>query len=80
MQVLQAVEGDTVTIRLPDAPKDADPKHTLELRQIAEAKLVMTDALMDQARADQDAHPIDEDDEIETVEISDTAEAEEETH
>ncbi|WP_417309172.1 ribosome maturation factor RimP [Devosia sp.] len=71
---------ETVTIRLPDAQQDADPKHVLPLKMLAEAKLVMSDALMDKARDDQAAYPIDEDDEIETVEINDNADPEEETH
>jgi len=47
---------------------------------LAEAKLVMTDALMNMARVDQEEYPIDEDDEIETVELGDEADSEEETH
>jgi ribosome maturation factor RimP len=43
---------------------------------MAEAKLVMTDALMEKARIDQEAHPID-DDETETVEFQDTDDSEE---
>ena len=44
-----------------------------------EAKLVMTDALMEKARLDQEAHPID-DDETETVEFQDIDEDSEEIH
>ena len=59
-----------MTIRLPDAPGGTDPDHKLAFSTIAEAKLVMTDKLMDMARADQELHPID-DDETETVEFAD---------
>lgn len=78
--LIAAVDDETVTITLPDAPKDTDPDHKLPLRLLAEAKLVMTDALMNMARADQDEYPIDEDEEIETVELGDEADSEEETH
>jgi ribosome maturation factor RimP len=64
------VDDEGVTIILPDAPGGTDPNHKLSFVNIAEAKLVMTDKLMDQARADQELHPID-DDETETVEYSD---------
>jgi ribosome maturation factor RimP len=67
-----------VTIKLPDAPKGEDPNHRLPLSMLAEAKLVMTDALMNMARDDQAEHPIDEDEDIETVELpSDDPEADE---
>ena len=65
-----AVDDAGVTIRLPDAPGGTDPDHKLSFATIAEAKLVMTDKLMDLARADQELHPID-DDETETVEYAD---------
>lgn len=68
---IAAVDEQTVTIRLPDAPDGQDPDHKLPLRLIGEAKLVMTDALLGMARADQDQHPIDDDDEIETVDVAD---------
>jgi ribosome maturation factor RimP len=77
---IAAVDDETVTIKLPDAPKDTDPNHVLPLRLLAEAKLVMTDALMNMAQVDQQEFPIDEDDEIETVELGDEADSEEETH
>ncbi len=64
------VDADGVTIILPDAPGGTDPNHKLSFVSIAEAKLVMTDKLMDMARADQELHPID-DDETETVEYAD---------
>ncbi|HTJ55979.1 MAG TPA: ribosome maturation factor RimP [Devosiaceae bacterium] len=67
--IIKAADADSVTMTLPDAPKDQDPDHKLLLIGIAEAKLIMTDALINMARADQEEHPIDEDEEIETVEL-----------
>jgi len=67
---IKAVDADSITITLPDAPGGTDPDHKLPLANLAEAKLVMTDALMEKARLDQEAHPID-DDETETVEYAD---------
>ena len=66
---ISAVTDDTVTIHLPDAPKDTDPNHVLPLNAIAEAKLVMTDKLLNMAEADQDENPIDEGDDVETIEL-----------
>ncbi|WP_375451176.1 ribosome maturation factor RimP [uncultured Devosia sp.] len=67
---IKAADADSFTITLPDAPAGTDPDHTLALANLAEAKLVMTDALMEKARIDQEAHPLD-DDETETIEIAD---------
>ena len=67
---ITAVDENGVTITLPDAPGGTDPNHKLAFSTIAEAKLVMTDKLMDMARADQELHPI-ADDETETVEYAD---------
>ncbi len=64
------VDDEGVTIILPDAPGGTDPNHKLAFATIADAKLVMTDKLMDMARAEQELHPID-DDETETVEYAD---------
>ena len=66
---IKGVDDEAVTITLPDAPGGTDPDHRLLLSTLAEAKLVMTDALMEKARLDQEAHPID-DDETETVEYA----------
>jgi ribosome maturation factor RimP len=79
------VDDEAVTIKLPDAPKGEDPNHRLPLAMLAEAKLVMTDALMDMASVDQAEFPIDDDEDIETVEVpqtdidTDSADSEEET-
>ncbi len=67
--IIAAATDDTVTITLPDAPHGADPNHVLPLAAIAEAKLVMTDRLLNLAKADQEENPIDDDEEIETVEL-----------
>lgn len=66
---IKAADAETVTITLPDVPKGDEPDHKLPLRLLAEAKLVMTDKLMNMAQLDQEEFPIDEDDEIETVEL-----------
>jgi len=73
---IKAVDDEAVTITLPDAPTGTDPDHRLPFTSLGEAKLVMTDALMEKARLDQEAHPID-DDETETVEFQDTDDSEE---
>lgn len=74
-----AVDDEAVTIKLPDVPKGEDPNHRLPLIMLAEAKLVMTDALMNMAQADQAEHPIDDDDDIETVEANEVTDSLEET-
>ncbi len=66
-----AADGESVTIRLPDAPSNESADHRLPLHLIGEAKLVMTDALLNRARDDQAEHPIDDDPDIETVELMD---------
>jgi len=66
---IAAVDDESVTIKLPDVPKGEDPNHRLPLSLLAEAKLVMTDALMNMARDDQAEHPIDDDEDIETIEL-----------
>lgn len=78
---IKAVDTEAVVITVPDAPTGTDPDHRLLLSTLAEAKLVMTDALMEKARIEQELHPID-DDETETVEIAanDDDNISEETH
>jgi ribosome maturation factor RimP len=68
--IIKAADDESVTITLPDAPKDQDPDHKLPLAMLAEAKLIMTDALINMAQADQEEHPIDEGEDLETVEIA----------
>jgi ribosome maturation factor RimP len=70
--IIKAADDESVTITLPDAPKEQDPDHRLPLNMLSEAKLVMTDALLHMARSDQEEHPLDDDPEIETIELSDT--------
>ncbi|WP_291306959.1 MULTISPECIES: ribosome maturation factor RimP [unclassified Devosia] len=70
--IISAVGDDTVTIHLPDAPRDTDPDHVLPLGAIAEAKLLMTDKLLHMAEADQEANPIDAGDDVETIEVDST--------
>lgn len=80
--LIDAVTDDTVTVKLPDVPKDTDPLFVLPLASIAEAKLVMTDKLMNMAQLDQEENPIDEGDDVETVELdpTDTEDISEETN
>lgn len=67
---IAAADDETVTITLPDAPVGTDADHRLPLSMLAEAKLVMTDALLARARSDQEQHPIDDGEDIETVELT----------
>jgi ribosome maturation factor RimP len=68
--IIKAVDADSVTVTLPDVPTGTDPDFKLPLMLLAEAKLVMTDALMNMAQVDQEEFPIDDDEEIETVELT----------
>lgn len=43
------VEGERVTILLPDAPADAENRVALDIRDMAEAKLVLTDAVIEES-------------------------------
>jgi ribosome maturation factor RimP len=67
--LIKAADEESFTVTLSDAPRDQGPDHRLQLAMLAEAKLVMTDALINMARADQEEHPIDDDADIETVEL-----------
>lgn len=81
--LIKAVDGDHVVITLPDVPKGTEPDFKLPLALLAEAKLVMTDKLMNLAQVDQEEFPIDDDEDIETVEIPNESEEDastEETH
>jgi ribosome maturation factor RimP len=65
---IAACDDDSVTIQLPDVPEGQPAEFRLPLGEIAEAKLIMTDALLEAARLDQETHsPLDSPD-IETVE------------
>lgn len=62
-------DDQTVSIRLSDAKKDEDRPHVLPLASIGDAKLMMTDRLLDAARKAQDETPdFDADDpDVETI-------------
>ncbi|UXN74304.1 hypothetical protein N8D56_03520 [Devosia sp. A8/3-2] len=79
--VIKATDEEALTITVPDAPAGTNPDHRLLFTTPADAKLVMTDALMEKARLDRELHPID-DDETETVEIAanDDEDISKETH
>ncbi|MGJ8528715.1 ribosome maturation factor RimP [Maritalea sp.] len=63
---IEAVEGNQVLLRLPDIPAGQEDLHKIEIENLAEAKLLMTDKLLDEARARQkEASPLDNE-EIET--------------
>jgi ribosome maturation factor RimP len=66
-----AADDETFTIRLPEAPKDTDPNFRLPLANLAEAKLIMTDALMDMARTAQEENDPLDNPELETEEDED---------
>ena len=68
--IIKAVDEHSVTVTLPDAPKDQHPDHRLPLNLLGDAKLVMTDALLNMARTDQQENPIDDDEDIETIEVT----------
>ena len=75
-------DDDTFSIRLPDAPAGTDPVHVLPLALLAEAKLLMTDKLLDAARERQAENPdYDEaDEDVETIiEQTDGGDADERT-
>ena len=46
-------DAESVTIKLPDVPEGADAEFKLPLAEIAEAKLMMTDVLLEAAREQQ---------------------------
>lgn len=68
--IIKAVDDESVTVTLPDVPEGQEPDRRLPLAMFGEAKLVMTDALLNMARADQEDHPIDDDEDIETIEMN----------
>lgn len=66
--VIETSDDKTVTVRLNDTPEGADPLHRLPLSALADAKLVMTDRLLELAAADPELNDTLDDPEIETVE------------
>jgi len=65
--LIKETDGQNVTICLPDVPEGADPVHVLPLYNIAEAKLILTNELLDAARLEQENDPAPESDGIETI-------------
>lgn len=57
----------TVTIDLPDVPEGGDKLHKLAFTDIAEAKLILTDALLEAARLEQQNDDSLNDPDLETV-------------
>ncbi|VAW21727.1 Bacterial ribosome SSU maturation protein RimP [hydrothermal vent metagenome] len=64
---IEGADEQNVTICLPDVPEGADPVHILPLANIAEAKLILTDSLLEAARLEQENDPALDDDDIETI-------------
>lgn len=64
--IIEGVEGNKVLVRLPDVPEGGEDLHRIEIENLAEAKLVMTDKLLEEARARQEAASPLSDPEIET--------------
>ena len=63
---IDSVADNKVMIFLPDVPEGGQQIHEIEIQNLAEAKLMMTDKLLDEARARQEAaNPLDNS-EIET--------------
>ncbi|MCZ8184900.1 MAG: ribosome maturation factor RimP [Beijerinckiaceae bacterium] len=46
---IDGVEGEKVAILLPDVAEGAEPRHWLEIRDIQEARLVLTDAVIEES-------------------------------
>jgi len=46
---IDAAEGESVTILLPDVPAEEDRRVTLDLRDMSEARLVLTDAVIEES-------------------------------
>ncbi len=46
---IDAVEGENVAILLPDVPEGEDQRRVLDMRDIAEARLVLTDAVIEES-------------------------------
>lgn len=67
-------DEETFSIRLPDAPAGTEPVHTLPLALLADAKLVMTDKLLEEARQRQTDDPDYDasDEDVETIYTDET--------
>lgn len=66
--MLEGVEDDQIVLNLPDVPMGADPIVRLPLSGLAEAKLIMTDALLEAARIAQENDTSLDDPDLEQVE------------
>jgi ribosome maturation factor RimP len=73
--VIELSDDTSVTIKLPDVPEGANDLHVLPLADIAEAKLMLTDALLEAARLEQK-----DDDTLDNSEIETIADISEETN
>ena len=65
---ITAADDETVSIRLPDTPEGVDPVHTIPLVALSEAKLILTDKLLEEAAKEQELDDTLDDPDIETVE------------
>jgi len=65
--LIKGSDEKNVTICLPDVPEGADPIHVLPLTNIGEAKLILTDRLLEAARLEQENDPVPDEDGIETI-------------
>lgn len=74
---IDAVEGEKVTILLPDVPEGEDQRPVLDIRDIAEARLVLTDAVIEESlrrgKAALEAAGLDEDGEEDGAEVPEEA-------
>jgi ribosome maturation factor RimP len=66
--LIEKSDAQTVTLCLPDAPGGVDPLHVIPFSALAEAKLVMTDRLLEMAKKDENLNAALDDPDIETVE------------
>ncbi len=65
--LIEGTDGISVTIILPDVPEGADPAAVLPLADIAEAKLILTDRLLETARREQENEPALDNPDVETL-------------
>lgn len=68
--VIEGVDDGHAIINVPDMPEGADPIFKLALDNIGEAKLIMTDKLLEEAAKRQAENPEPEDPDVETIEIT----------
>ncbi len=64
---IEGSDGQNIAICLPDVPEGVSPIHVLPLTNIGEAKLIMTDKLLDAARLEQENDPTLHTDDVETI-------------